>query len=514
MARLIGTPGDDTLNGTSGDDTFRGGLGDDLIRGRAGDDTAFVNVSTDGSDTVDLGNGEDEVRASLDGPGQIRLTFTSSEVGNGDPFDSNSMRNQDGGLAVRLQAENGSDGLTGPVSRYEDEGITFVADSPGVTFDVRDLVSGVQRGDEFRVVRLGTAGGDQINEEGENRSYYINAGMGNDTVSGSEVDDFLVGGAGNDILRGRLGDDSFIGGGGNDTIRGGDGDDVAIFNVSTDGSDTASLGDGDDVVLVNKASPGQIRLTFTSSEVGNDDANDSNTLANQDEGLAVRLQAEDGSDGLSGPVSRFDDEGITFVATAPGVTFDVRDLVTGAERGDEFEVVQLGTVENDRISQRGEDRAYYINAGMGDDTVTGGEADDFLVGGAGDDVLRGRLGDDTFIGGTGNDTLGGGGGADSFIFNAPLNPAANVDQIDGFSVTDDTIRLDTAVFTGLPDGPLDDAAFARLADMGEADDRIVYDQVSGSLFFDEDGGTREDLVLFARLANSPNNLSADDFVVI
>lgn len=180
---------------------------------------------------------------------------------------------------------------------------------------------------------------------------------------------------GNDVLIGGADDDEFRGGRGNDTITGKGGDDTAIFNVSTDGADKVNLGEGDDVVEVSANSPGQVRLTFTSSEVGNGNANDSNTMMNQDGELAVRLQAEDGSDGLTGPVSRYDDEGITFEASSPGVTFDVRDLVTGAERGDQFEVVELGTLAGDRISEKGETRPYYINAGMGDDTVVGSEVD-------------------------------------------------------------------------------------------------------------------------------------------
>ena len=58
-------------------------------------------------------------------------------------------------------------------------------------------------------------------------------------------------------------------------------------------------------------------------------------MANQDGGLAVRAQAEDADGMLMGPVSRFDDEGITFRATGD-FTFDVRDLVSGVERGNAF----------------------------------------------------------------------------------------------------------------------------------------------------------------------------------
>ena len=179
------------------------------------------------------------------------------------------------------------------------------------------------------------------------------------------------------------------------------------FDISKSGGVSRDLGDSQDSVRVKSDDDvDQIRLTFTSSEVGNGNANDSGILANQDAGLAVRVQAEDGSGNLTGPISRFDDEGITFT-TKDDATFDVRDLVSGTERGDQFDVVMLGTSAGDTFNESGSSEAYYVNGGMGDDVITGGSANDFLVGGAGNDRLNGGGGDDSFIGG---------GGADVFIF--------------------------------------------------------------------------------------------------
>ena len=414
---LVGGSGNDTLLGGGGNDSFIGGAGADLIDGGSGTDTAIFNVSTDGTDTVNLGTGSDRVNVSAATAGQVRLTFTSGEVGNGTAFDAGTMTNQDSLLAVRLQAEAGDGTLTGPISRYDDEGTTFVASTNGVTFDVRDLVSGVARGDQFRIAALGTNGDDVLGPVAgrESEAHYINAGQGNDTVTGGSGNDFLVGGAANDVLNGAAGNDSFIGGAGNDIIDGSDGDDIAIFNVSTNGADAVNLGNGSDIVNVSAAAAGQVRLTFTSAEVGNSNANDAGTLTNQDGGLAVRLQAEDSAGGVTGLVSRFDDEGTSFVAAA-GTTFDVRDLVAGTQRGDLFEVVSLGTSGGDTLTATQAARAYYFNAGMGDDIVVGGNVNDFLVGGAGNDMLDGGSGDDTFIGGSGNDVVNGGAGLDRVIF--------------------------------------------------------------------------------------------------
>lgn len=442
MANVTGTGGDDFIHisgdgrtppagkndipgATQGDDVIEGGLGDDAIFGGDGDDRAIFNITTDGADRINLGSGMDVVEVDADAATQVRLTFTSAEVGNGDARDSGTMANQDGGLAVRMQAEDASGALTGRLTRTDDEGVTYVG-GEGVTFDVRDLVSGAARGDQFKVVTLGSSDSERLVAVDAARSYYINGGGGNDTVIGGIVDDFLVGGAGDDSLVGAFGDDSFIGGGGDDTIIGGAGDNVVTHNITTDGADSVNLKAGDNVMNVNASAPTQVRLTFTSSEVGNGEARDSGTMPNQDGGLAVRMQAEDGSGALTGPITRVSDEGVNFIAGA-GVTFDVRDLVSGVARGDQFEVVTLGTARGDLLTAVAEDRPYYINGGGGDDTVIGGLANDFLVGGAGNDRLVGVNGNDSFIGGGGDDTIVGGAAANVATHNVTTDGADQVD---------------------------------------------------------------------------------------
>ncbi|MFC5081590.1 calcium-binding protein [Microvirga arabica] len=204
---------------------------------------------------------------------------------------------------------------------------------------------------------------------------------------------------------------------------------------------------------------------------------------------------------------------MTFDAARSGLTFDVRDLVSGAARGDQFDVVSLGTRGADNLKAVQSGDAYYFNAGMGNDRVTGGRDDDFLVGGAGNDSLSGSRGDDTFIGGGGNDVLTGGTGDDAFIFAAPLDPASNVDRIRDFRAGDDTLRLDNTVFVGLTDGALSANAFALTSAAAEADDRVIYDQSTGNLFFDADGGARDNQTLFATLTNRAS-ITASDFFVI
>ena len=136
----------------------------------------------------------------------------------------------------------------------------------------------------------------------------------------------------------------------------------------------------------------------------NDNPNDGNRLPGQDGGLAVRMQAEDATDTAFGPISRFDDEGITFRAHTRDVKLDVRDVAASSSIG-LFDVVVLGTSGADDFDFRGEDEDHYIHGGSGDDRVLGGRGNDYVIGGFGNDLVRGNRGDDVVVGGSGNDRI-------------------------------------------------------------------------------------------------------------
>jgi len=401
---LVGGAGHDMLYGGRGEDSFIGGAGNDMVLGGDGADLFTFAPLTDGMDSVDLGAGRDTVMVTAAAGTQVRLSFTSAEVGNGRALDGGTLAGQDGGLALRLAQEDAAGTPMATAGRFDDEGIRFMA-SAGVTFDVRDLVSGAARGDQFAGVILGTEAGDRFLETASTAQLYVNAGAGNDTIRTGAGADFLVGGLGDDVIDGGLGDDMGLGGAGNDTL----------FLSLDAGADRFDLGDGADIARISAPAGGQVRVSFTSSEVGNGRAQDGGTLAGQDGGLALRLAQEDAAGAVTGPVSRLDDEGIRLVASV-GVTFDVRDLVSGAQRGDQFALVQLGTLGADRIDETTTGGSIYVNAGQGDDWVMGGKRSDFLVGGAGADSLMGGRGADTLLGGAGNDSLAGGEGADVFLF--------------------------------------------------------------------------------------------------
>lgn len=153
-----------------------------------------------------------------------------------------------------------------------------------------------------------------------------------------------------------------------------------------------------------------------------------------------------------------------------------------------------------------------LRSGKGNDTIAGLGGADKLFGEAGNDILRG---------GEGNDTLSGGAGNDTFRFDTALSTAAlkNTDKIADFSVADDRIALDHAIFTEvLSNGStITPSMFKVIATGGaiDADDHIIYNNSTGALFYDANGGTNgpSDAIQFATLAKGLV-LTAADFVLI
>ena len=142
-----------------------------------------------------------------------------------------------------------------------------------------------------------------------------------------------------------------------------------------------------------------------------------------------------------------------------------------------------------------------------------------LTGNALGNTIIGGIGSNTVAGGLGLDTLTGGAGADSFVFNTTPG-AGNFDAITDFSHDDDTIQFSLSVFaalTGAAGGGLLASQFNAVASIAlyQADDRVIYEPGTGKLFYDADGfGNPEAAVQFALLTTKPNNVAADDFLLI
>ena len=149
-------------------------------------------------------------------------------------------------------------------------------------------------------------------------------------------------------------------------------------------------------------------------------------------------------------------------------------------------------------------------------TGIGNSLNNTITGNVRDNTLNGGTGSDTLNGATGSDTISGGAAADFFVFSTALNATTNVDIVTDFNVTDDTIRLENAIFTqftatgAIPAGTFVSGAGAVALD---GNDFLIYDTVNGNLSYDADGNGAGAQVVFASLTGIPA-LTTADFVII
>ncbi len=181
------------------------------------------------------------------------------------------------------------------------------------------------------------------------------------TITGTDAEDRLIGKGGDDQLFGGAGDDDlyghdkdgggYVGDAGNDLLDGGT------------GADTMAGGLGNDTYVVD------------------------------DEGDAVTEAADAGIDTVESSID------YTLGDNLENLTL-TGDAVVGTGNGLANTIV-------------GNEQDNELNGEAGDDVLEGGEGLDTLSGGTGNDVLRGDDGDDLLLGSTGDDVLDGGSGIDS-----------------------------------------------------------------------------------------------------
>lgn len=143
-----------------------------------------------------------------------------------------------------------------------------------------------------------------------------------------------------------------------------------------------------------------------------------------------------------------------------------------------------------------------LHGGEGIDELQGNQGSDRLWGEKGADVLSGGADDDLLYGGPGNDDLYGNTGADQFIFISGgvfTSVDFGVDPINDFSHTQgDKIVLSKSSFTALTSTVgsegLSTSDFATIDALtnsiaGNLAARIIYNQHTGDLFYNQDGVT-------------------------
>ena len=267
------------------------------------------------------------------------------------------------------------------------------------------------------------------------------AGTGNDTVTGNDADNRLVGGLGNDLLNGGAGADRLEGGGGQDTVsyegsRGSLRVDLLFSEINT------NLAAGDTYHSIEHliGSQGKDNLRGTSEDnylfgAANVDC----IFGRRGDDQLVGGIGDDvlfggpGADVLIGGIHR---DRAQYSKSREDLVVDLAGTGrnTGEAVGDSFDSIE------DLAGGFGADQLF---GDSGANRLFGWESGDHLIGRAGDDYLNGGRGADTLEGGAGNDTLRGGRDGDTFVFNSGR------DVVEEFNArAGDRVALDEALWSG------------------------------------------------------------------
>ncbi|PAX08010.1 beta strand repeat-containing protein [Sphingomonas lenta] len=487
--RLIGNDGDNVLIGLN----VEGALNGDTMIGLGGNDT--YGVANAGSVITEaVGGGVDSVFADVDftlaagseiellsaadqtGTRAFRFTgneFAQTIIGN---FGANALRG--GGGADTLSGLRGDDSYT------VDSTATVIQEAAGEGADTLVVTAAAANyllnvGASVELLRA-EAGGAAIN------------------IGGNEFSQRIEGNSGANIL-------SSGGGGGVDTLVGFDGDDTyRVFATGdviedTGGFDTV-YASGTSYFLYSTAaveylSPSEQAGTTAIYLVGN---GASQLIAGNYGDNIINGRGGDGQAAPDTLVGLFgnDSYGVfsqgDVVREAAGQGTDVVYASASYQLRQGTEIEGLSAV-----NQQAADAASAY-------TLRGNEFAQTVVGNNAGNVLDGR---------GGNDTLVGLGGADTFAFTTAPG-TNNVDTIQDFGAGD-RIGLDAGIYRGLAEVTTAVAAdrFVVGTAAGDADDRIIYDQATGRLFYDGDGNGAGAAVQFAQLA-AGTVLTAASFVIV
>ncbi|MEH1838338.1 MAG: calcium-binding protein [Nostoc sp.] len=499
--------GNNTLNGGTGDDTLRAeySTGNNLLSGGDGNDSFYLSpTDTAPSDlvtqTVDGGKGDDllSVDYSLATKGIITTFNGTTNIGSITAGTYQvSYKNIE---QLNITGTDYDDLIVG-----SDGNDTLSTGSGNLTFagngDVlftggggKDTIDG-GNGDDFLYVNY-------INNAtvGITSTFNASTNIGSITagtngvsyknierlnISGTNYDDYIIGSNGNDTLS--TGDANLIlaygdllstGGGGKDTIDGGNGDDLlpvnysdatagitSTFNTSTNiGSITA----GTNGVSYKNIERLNISGTNYDDYIVGTNGNDTlSTHYNYYHGGNDTIDGGKGDDLLSFYYYSYngDSEGITSTFNA---STNIGSITVGTNG------VSYKNIE--RLNIIGTDYDDLIVGTNGNDTLSGYGENDTIIGGAGNDILTG---------GYGNDSLYAGAGTDTFVFNS-FNEG--IDQLYDFNATNELIQVSATGFDGgLSIGSLSASQFIQGTSAITIAQRFIYDNVTGGLFFDQDG---------------------------
>lgn len=323
----------------------------------------------------------------------------------------------------------------------------------------------------------------------------------------------IVGTAKNDKLDERkIGENDIFGRAGNDTIR-------LLRDDDLGGNNTVDAGSGKDKVLnrfegknIIKLGPGNDTYVGTGFSAFNNFDIVKGGSGN-DRFIVTTLQSRHFGD--SGNDTFFSEGQANSFNGGPGLdTIDYRIRSESRTRSDEAITVDLS--QNQALTGPIKIEALFnienVTGTLLGDFLSGDEGPNVLKGLDGDDDLSGAGGNDTLIGGPGidfiagdggNDKLTGNAGNDAFIFQvSPI--AANADSITDFNPAEDVIALKSAIFPTLPVGVVDASRLVIGLGATNPNHRVIYDSVTGRVFFDSDGSGASQAQLIVTI---PVNLS-------
>ncbi|BBD68278.1 hemolysin-type calcium-binding region [Nostoc commune NIES-4072] len=494
------------LNGTNG--FLINGIRSNDFSGRSVSNAGDIN--NDGIDDLIIGAfGADP--NGISGAGQSYVVFGGTNVGSGGTLNPSDLNGNNGFIINGIRSNDFSGNSVSNAGDINGDGIddliigAFGADPNGISNAGQSYVV-------FGGTNLGSGGSLNLSDLNGTNGFLIN-GIAEDDYSG-----FLVSNAGD--INGDGIDDLIIGAQDADPYSiSRPGQSYVVFggtNLGSGGSLNLSDLNGTNGFLINAIASGDSSGTLVNN------AGDINNDGIDDLIIGAEYASLDGNSVVSQSYVVFGGTNL-----GSGGSLNLSELngnngfLINAIRSNDFftSLSNAGDINNDGIDDLiiGAPFANSISGAGQSYVVFGGKNLD-----SGNDLLRGGEGDDTLIGGFGNNILIGDVGADRFLYNTDaafaLSAVGEVAITDFNSSQGDKIVLDKTTFSAITSAAgtgfnnLSDFEVTNLA--GTSTAKIVYDPVSGQLFYNSNGSAAGfgSGGLFATLTGAPT-LTASDFVL-
>jgi len=429
---LFGAGGNDTLNGGDGDDYLQGGPGTDTIDGGMGRDTASFGLPTGTAGTFQAvdGTGADAGSWIINLVNGVTTTAVFKVTPGGQP----------GSATVTGLGPAAGLGVDTVTNVEELQFLVFnnpfdpnqslnlkIAPTAWVYEPNHDAgVDGTDRADTINLANY-------HQDKDASWDRFANAGGGDDTVNGTNLNERISGDAGNDTLNGGGGHDELLGGTGNDTIDGGAGGDAASWELPSGlvGHLEIVAGASANEKLVQRVD-GATREDLFRINIGSSGVTVTGLNSQADKGVDTITNIEELRFFI---LNRPSDGASWFFGATPWA--DEMNHQGGVNSGPGNDTINLGDFHGGKDTSVW---SFTVNGAGGNDQIfgldsvdrlNGGSGNDNLFGNGGADVINGDDGDDYLQGGAGDDTINGGAGRDTASFGLPTGTAGTFRAVEG-----------------------------------------------------------------------------------